>query len=162
MFAAPKDRKLPFPLCLQQEQLVNQLCVISDCCSLFDPRRSTVAHMYKWTDVNRQIGRLTVRHKNLDQTRTGGLKDSRTGTAELLKEQKKHKGCLSADSAHLPALKHFNHLTANYSGARQSGTETHTSLPQHSQMALQAGSLLSVLAVPVYTASTTFLPIRKQ
>lgn len=113
------------------------------------------AHVQMDRHVGRQIDRLTVRHKKLDQTRTGGLNDSPTGTAKLLKEQEKHKGCLSADSAHLPALKHFNHLTANYSGARQSRTETHTSLHQHSQMALQAGSPLSVFTVPVYTASTT-------
>lgn len=155
LFAAPEEWKLPFPLRLQKEQVVNQLCVISNCCSLFDPRRSTVKHVYKWTDINRQIDRLTARHKKLDQTHTGGSKDSPTGTAELLNEQEKHKGCLSVDSAHLPALKHFNHLTANYSGARQSRTETHTSLPQHSQMALQAGSPLSVFTLPVYSASTT-------
>lgn len=46
-------------------------------------------------------------------------------------------GCLSGDSAHLPTLKHFNHLMPNYFGAEQNRTESHTSFPPRSQMALE-------------------------
>lgn len=80
------------------------------------------------------------------QRQTGGLKDSQTNRYVWAssRQTRRHTGRLSAESAHLPAPKHFNHLMANYSGARQSRTETHTSLPLHSQMALQAGSPLPV------------------
>lgn len=53
-------------------------------------------------------------------------------------------GCLSGDSAHLPTLKHFNHLTPNYFGAEQNRTESHTSFLPRSQMVLQARSTFPV------------------
>lgn len=63
-------------------------------------------------------------------------------------------GCLTGDSAHLPTLKHFNHLTPNYFGAEQNRTESHTSFPPRSQMALQAGSTFPVFTLPVKSPST--------
>lgn len=82
-----------------------------------DTPKPTDTHVYKWTDVKRQIERLTVRptyrwFKRLPDRYA--LSSSRQTGGHTL----------SVDSTHLPALKHFNHLTANYSGARQNRTET--------------------------------------
>lgn len=77
-----------FPFCLQEEQVVNQLCVISYCCSLLDPDRSTLTQLYKTTDINRQMDWLEDGQKprKLAQTHTGGLKQSPTGVAEQPEE----------------------------------------------------------------------------
>lgn len=111
---------------------------------------SRQTHPYAQMDTrqHRQIDRLTQQHTRwADRTNTGGSEDSLTGTG--CTTHRKHTSCPPVDSTHLPAQKHFNHLTANYSGARQSRTETHTSLPLHSQMAVQAGSKLPVFTLPV-------------
>lgn len=122
---------------LQKEQVVNQLCVISNCCSPLDPDRPE-RHPHTCTNGQMSTGRSTGQQSETqrpDRIRTGGLRKSDRYGLGSSRQTEEH-----TDSAHLPALKHFNHLTANYSGARQSRTETHTSLPRHSQMALQAGS----------------------
>ncbi len=61
-FVAPQEGKLQYPLCLQKEQVVSQLCVIYNCCSPLDTGRLRLTHKRKWKDVNRQTDRLTVRY----------------------------------------------------------------------------------------------------
>lgn len=119
-----------------------------------DPDWHTRTRTNTQTSAGRSPGCLSKTQRP-DRTLARSFKDIPTVIGEPAADKDRmHTGLLSAESTHLPALKHFNHLTANYSGARQSRTETHTSLPQHSQMALQAGSPLPVFTLPVKSANT--------
>lgn len=118
-----------------------------------DQDRPRLTHTHTQTSAGRLPGCLSKTQRP-DRTLARSFKDIPTVIGETAADKDRmHTGLLSAESTHLPALKHFNHLTANYSGARQSRTETHTSLPQHSQMALQAGSPLPVFTLPVKSAN---------
>lgn len=122
MFVAPQERKLPFPPRLPKEQVVNQLCAISNCCSQIGPRQIQIdTHAHEQIRRRLQADRRAACRKTQrpDRTLARSFKDIPTVIGEPAADKDSmHTGLLSAESTHLPALKHFNHLTANYSGAR--------------------------------------------